>query len=131
LSHSTIFGRSEARTDILILIAINQSKFIFILHILSGEANATGRVSFSPFLLMSSTLSDIPKNSQDDAASLDEDEIQLVKPLLYSHASWEIPQSGGAIGNVKSGDKLEWLRVSFSYCTNVPSKGLGNAMGED
>ena len=80
---------------------------------------------------MSSALSDIPKISQDDVASLDEDEIQLVKPLLYSHASWEFPQSGAVIGNVKSSDKLEWLRVSFSYCTNVPNKGLGNAMGED
>ena len=89
------------------------------------------RASFSPFHLMSSALSDIPKISQEDIASLDEDEIQLVKPLLYSHASWEIPQSGAVIGNVKSGDKLEWLRVSFSYCTNVPSKGFGNAIGED
>ena len=77
---------------------------------------------------MSSSLS---KNSHEETAPPDDDEIQLVKPLLPRHIDWEILQNRADIGNVKSGDKLGWLRVSYSNCTNVPHKGFWNAIKKD
>lgn len=82
--------------------------------------------AFSPLLIMSSSPS---KSSHEEIEPTDEDAIQLVKPLLPRHVDWEILQNRADIGNVNP--VINWLRVSYSHCTNVPHKGFGNAMRKD